>query len=79
MSINENMFKEYYVGRRGLYHNKNVVITSAFYDYVEYQDFGFNFDEFTIIIYYEDGSKMYHRLKGKQIKRSLKLYENKKI
>ncbi len=73
--INEEIFSEYYIGRRGIYHNKNVVITSTYYDYIEYQDFGFNFDEFTITIYYEDGSKMYASLKGNQIKRNLKLYD----
>jgi len=75
MEINEKIFEDYYVGRRGLYHNKNVIITSTYYDYVEYQDFGFNFDEFIITIYYEDGSKMCASLKGNQIKRNLKLYE----
>jgi len=76
MGISEKIFEEYYVGRRGIYHNKNVVITSTYNDNIEYQDFGFNFDEFTIIIYYEDGSKMFASLKGNQIKRNLKLYEN---
>lgn len=75
MGVNEKTFSEYYVGRRGIYHNKNVVITSAYYDIVEYQDFGFSFDEFTIEIFYEDGSKMSATLKGNQIKRNLKLYE----
>lgn len=76
MGVNEKIFSEYYVGRRGMYHNKNVVITSTYYDFIEYQDFGFNFDEFTITIYYEDGSKMYTSLKGNQIKRNLRLYED---
>lgn len=76
MSVNEKIFKEYYVGRRALYHNKNVVITSAYYDYIEYQDFGFNSDEFMVVIFYEDGSKMYKKLKGNQVKRDLKLYED---
>lgn len=75
MGVNKDIFKEYYVGRRGLYHNKNVVITSTHYDVVEYQDFGFNFDEFTVILFYEDGTKMTSILKGNQIKRNLKLYE----
>ena len=75
MSINEKLFKEYYIGRRGMYHNKNIVITSAYYDNYEYQDFGFNFDRFIISFYYKDGSKMTATLKGNQIKRNLKLYD----
>ena len=71
-------FKEYYVGRHGIYHNKNVVILSTNYDIVEYQDFGFNFDEFEIVIYYEDGSKTTTSLKGNMILRNLKLFEDKK-
>jgi len=71
------MFKDYYIGRRGFYHNKNVVIVSTKYDVVEYQDFGFNFDEFEIIIYYEDGSKNIEKLKGNLITKNLKLYEDK--
>jgi len=70
-------FKEYYVGRHGLYHNKNVVILSTNYDISEYQDFGFNFDEFEISIYYEDGSKRVEKLKGNLILKNLKLYESK--
>jgi len=76
MGVSEKIFEEYYVGRKGIYHNKNVVITSAFYDYIEYQDFGFNFEEFTISLFYEDDSKMTATLKGNQIKRNLKLYED---
>ncbi len=76
MSVNEKMFEDYYIGRRGIYHNKNVVITSARYDIFEYQDFGFSFDEFTISFYYEDGSKMTGELKGNLIKKSLKLYKS---
>jgi hypothetical protein len=75
MGVNEKIFEDYYIGRRGLYHNKNVVITSTNYDNLEYQDFGFKFDEFEIDFFYEDGSKMTGSLKGNQIKRNLKLYE----
>lgn len=74
-SINEEIFKEYYIGRRGLYNNKNVVITSTYYDIIEYQDFGFDFSKFTIDLFYEDGSKMTATLVGNQIKKMLKLYE----
>jgi len=62
-----------------MYHNKNVVIVSANYDIVEYQDFGFKFEEFEIEIYYEDGSKKKEKLKGGLITKNLKLYEDKKI
>lgn len=75
MGINEKTFKDYYVGRRGLYHNKNVVILSAYYDNIEYQDFGFNFEQFVVTIFFEDGSKSITSLKGKLIKRNLELYE----
>jgi len=68
------LFKEYYVGRKGLYHNKNVVILATNYDLLEYQDFGLNFDELEIEIFYEDGTKNTELLKGNQIKRNLKLY-----
>jgi hypothetical protein len=73
------MFKEYYIGRRGMYHNKNVIIISANYPLIEYQDFGFNFDEFEVIVYFEDGSKKSEKLKGNLIKKNLRLYEDKKI
>lgn len=76
MGINEKIFKEYYVGRKGLYHNKNVVILSTYYDNIDYQDFGFNFEQFVITIYFEDGSKSVTSLKGKQIKKNLELYED---
>ena len=72
------MFKEYYIGRRGLYHNKNVVIISNNYDIIEYQDFGFKFDEFEVVLYYEDGSKKTEKLKGGLITKNLKLYDEKK-
>jgi len=71
------MFKDFYIGRKGLYHNKNVTIISTNYDVLEYQDFGFNFDNFEITLYFEDGSKKIEKLKGNLIKKSLKLYENK--
>lgn len=70
--------KEYYIGRKGMYHNKNVVILSANYNILEYQDFGLKFDEFEIIVYYEDGSKRTEKLKGNLIKKNLQLYEDKK-
>jgi len=76
--MSKNLFKEYYVGRRGMYHNKNVVILSSNYDEVEYQDFGFKFEEFEIEIYFEDGSKKIDRLKGNLITKNLKLYDDKK-
>ena len=72
------MFKDFYIGRKGLYHNKNVVIISTNYDVIEYRDFGFNFDNFEISLYYEDGSKKVEKVKGNLIKKSLKLYEDKK-
>ncbi len=71
------MFKEYYIGRKGMYHNKNVVILSNNYDLTEYQDFGFKFNEFEIVIYFEDGSKKTEKLKGNLITKNLKL-DNKK-
>lgn len=73
------LFKEYYVGRKGLYHNKNVVILSTNYNQFEYEDFGFKFDEFEIELYYEDGTKKTIKLKGNLILKNLKLYESKKI
>lgn len=69
------MFREYYIGRKGIYHNKNVVIVSVKHDICQYEDFGFNFDDLEIVIYYEDGSKRKEELKGNLIKRNLKLYE----
>ena len=66
------MFKEYYVGRKGIYHNKDVVILSANYDVIEYQDFGFKFDNLEIIVYYLDDKKT-DKLKGSLITRNLKL------
>lgn len=73
------LFKEYYVGRRGFYHNKNVVIISTNYDKIEYQDFGFKFEEFEIEIYFEDGTKKVEKLKGNLITKNIKLYEDKKV
>jgi hypothetical protein len=73
------LFKDYYIGRKGLYHNKNVVIISIEHDLLEYQDFGLNFDNLEITIYYEDGTKKIQKLKGNLIKRNLKLYGDKKI
>jgi len=67
------MFKEYYVGRKGFYHNKNVIIISNSYDNIEYQDFGLIFDNFEITIYFEDGSKKIVKLKGNLIKRQFTL------
>jgi hypothetical protein len=72
------MFKDYYIGRRGFYHNKNVTIVSSYYDSIEYQDFGFNFENFEIGLFYEDGSKKIEKLRGNLIKKNLKLYEDKK-
>jgi hypothetical protein len=72
-------FQDYYIGRRGLYHNKNVVIISTNYDVMEYQDFGFKFDKFEIVVYFEDGTKKIEKLKGWLIKKNLSLYEDKKI
>lgn len=77
--MDKKIFQEYYVGRKGLYHNKNVVILYTNYDTITYQDFGLEFDEFEIEIYYEDGSKKTEKLRGNQIKKNLKLNENKKI
>ena len=74
----KKIFQEYYVGRQGLYHNKNVVILYTNYDMMAYQDFGLEFDEFEIEIYYEDGSKKIEKLRGSQIKKNLKLNEIKK-
>jgi len=71
-------FQEYYVGRRGIYHNKNVIILNASYNVLEYQDFGLKFDEFEINIYFEDGTKKTEKLKGNQIKKNLQLYEDNK-
>jgi hypothetical protein len=73
------MFKDYYIGRKGIYHNKNVVIISTNYDVIEYQDFGFNFDNLEITVYFEDGTKKTEILKGNLIKKTLKLYEEKRI
>ena len=69
------MFKEYYIGRRAMYHNKNVVIVSVNHDIYQYEDFGFNFDDLEITIYYEDGSKRREQLKGNLITKNLKLYD----
>lgn len=77
--MSKKLFKEYYVGRYGIYHNKNVVILSTNYDTIEYQDFGFKFDEFEIEIFYEDGTKKTETLKGNLILKNLKLYDDKKI
>jgi hypothetical protein len=71
------VFKDYYIGRKGMYHNKNVVILSTNYDLIEYQDFGFKSENFEIVIYFEDGSKKTEKLKGNLITKNLKL-ENKK-
>jgi hypothetical protein len=68
-------FQEYYVGRKGIYHNKNVTIISTNYNAVEYQDFGLKFDEFEITLYFEDGTKKIEKLKGNLIKKNLQLYE----
>lgn len=70
-------FKEYYVGRKGLYHNKIVIILSTNYDEIEYQDFGLNFDEFQISIYFTD-SKKSEIIIGNQIIKNLKLFKEKK-
>ena len=67
------MFKEYYIGRKGIYHNKDVIILSTNYDVVEYEDFGLDFNKFEIIIYYEDGTKKVEKIKGNLIKRNLEL------
>jgi hypothetical protein len=70
-------FKEYYVGRKGLYHNKIVTILSTNYDEIEYQDFGLNFDEFQISVYFPD-SKKSEIIIGNQIIKNLKLFKEKK-
>ena len=70
-------FKEYYIGRKGLYHNKIVIILSTNYDEIEYQDFGLNFDEFQISIYFTD-SKKSEIIIGNQIIKNLKLFKEKK-
>ena len=67
------MFKDYYIGRKGIYHNKDVIILSTNYDVVEYEDFGLDFNKFEIIIYYEDGTKKVEKIKGNLIKRNLEL------
>jgi hypothetical protein len=72
-----NLFKKYHIGRKGIYHNKSVVIVSTNYDILEYQDFGLNFDNLEIKIYFEDGTKKTEILKGNQITRNLKLNEGK--
>jgi hypothetical protein len=72
------MFREYYIGRKGMYHNKNVVILSTFYNVIDYQDFRLDFDRLEVVIYYEDGTKKLEKLKGNKLIKSLKLYENKK-
>lgn len=66
------MFKDYYIGRKGIYHNKEVVIVSSSYDIFEYQDFGFKFDNFEIVVYFIDDKKT-EKLKGGLITRNLKL------
>ena len=76
--MSKKLFDEYYVGRRGLYHNKNVVILSTNYDVLTYQDFGFKFEEFEIEFYYDDDKKT-EKIKGNSILKNLKLYEGKKI
>lgn len=67
------MFKDYYIGRKGIYHNKDVIILSTNYDVVEYEDFGLDFNKFEIAIYYEDGTKKVEKIKGNLIKRNLEL------
>ena len=69
-------FKEYYVGRKGLYHNKIVIILSTNYDEIEYQDFGLNFDELEISVYFPDSKKTEY-IKGNQIIKNLKLFKEK--
>lgn len=71
--MNMKQFQEYYVGRKGIYHNKKVTILATNYDVLEYQDFGFKFDEFEIEIYFEDGTKKVEKLKGNLITKNLKL------
>lgn len=75
MIANEKQFQDYFVGRRGIYHNKPVVILSVYYDVIEYQDFGFDFDNFNVILYFEDGSKKTVNLKGNQIKKNIRLLD----
>jgi len=70
-------FKEYYIGRKGMYHNKNVVIVSTNHDIFQYEDYGFNINDLEIVIYYEDSSKRSEKLKGKQITKNLELYDSK--
>lgn len=72
------MFKEYYIGRKGMYHNKNVVILSTFYNVIDYQDFNLDMNRLEVTIYYEDGTKKLEKLKGNKLIKSLKLYEEKK-
>jgi len=75
MTVNEKIFSEYYVGRKGVYHNKNVMILSTYHELLDYQDFGLNFENFTVVVYFEDGTKKTDSLRGNQIKKNLKLYE----
>jgi hypothetical protein len=70
----KQQFQEYYIGRKGIYHNKNVIILSVSHDIIQYQDFGLKFDDLEIIIYYDDGSNKTDKLKGNFILRNLKLY-----
>ena len=72
------MFKEYYIGRKGMYRNKNVVILSSYYDSDDYQDFGLDINKLEIVVYYEDGTKKLEKLKGQLIIKALKLYDVKK-
>ena len=72
------MFKDYYIGRKGMYHNKNVVILSTFYNVIDYQDFNLDMNRLEVTIYYEDGTKKLEKLKGNKLIKSLKLYEEKK-
>ena len=67
------MLREYYIGRKGTYHKKEVVILSVYYDKIEYEDFGLDFSKLEVGIYYEDGTKKYEKLKGNLIKRFLEL------
>ncbi len=69
------MIKDYYIGRKGFYHNKNVVIIKTNYDIINYQDFGFKLEYLEITLYYEDGSKKTDILKGNLIKKRLILYD----
>ena len=61
-------FKEYFIGKKGRYHNRNVTIISIDYDPIEYEDFGFNFKQLRIKLYYDDGSKI-KWIKGNEIKK----------